>query len=140
MRRTLRSAIMVLACVALLGSAGCGLGDPRTSNQGGGTLLTAGAKVAGGNIGTLTADEWQILLDNAPTFAPQFATQFNIDVSTINWPVLTDEQAQAVVDFLTANNITTFTQLQQRIEAGDLVVPDVLLQLFDSAVQGQVPA
>ena len=59
------SAAVVALAAASLTLGGClGNADPRTSNQGGGNILTASGKVAGETMTKLTADEVQILADN----------------------------------------------------------------------------
>jgi len=136
MQRTVGNALLVLACLALVGSTGC-FGEHRTSNQGGGTLISAGTKIASGSIGSITPDEWQILCDNAQTLAAQYGAQFGFDPSTVQFPVLTDEQAQAVVDFLADNGITTITQLEAAIRAGTLQIPESLMGMFQSVVESQ---
>ena len=63
--------ICVLSGMVLTLCVGCP--DTRTSNQGGGTVLTVAAKLQSNPsdppIGELNADEWQIVADNLPLLA-----------------------------------------------------------------------
>lgn len=100
--------------------------DPRTSNQGGGNILTATGKIASGQLSSLTPDEIQILADTAAQANPQIP-----DIQ------LTDEQAQAASDFLKANNVNTVEDVQNLIEQAQqdpnsIVIPDSVTALFDA--------
>lgn len=120
----------------LLVLAGCPDGG-RTSNQGGGSIITAGAKLAGGNIGDLTPDEFQILCDNAPVLLPQLAPQYGVDVNNVEIPTLSDEDAQLVVDYLGENSIQTLDDLVNAINAGTLTdPPQALLDLVMPFIGG----
>ena len=55
-----RASFALLLALGLSVATGCSV-DPRTSNQGGGSLLSAGTKLMNHQIGSLTADEWQAL-------------------------------------------------------------------------------
>ncbi|GAG03522.1 unnamed protein product, partial [marine sediment metagenome] len=70
----------------LLTLTGCPFVQNRTNNQGGGSILTAGAKVVGGSMTVLTPDEIQIVTDTVRDVAN------NPDL-----PQVTDEQAQVAV-------------------------------------------
>lgn len=114
-----------LGLLALTQIAGCPTIDARTGNQGGGSLISAGAKVAGGNLSSLTADEIQILADAVADFNPDFKQE------------VTDDQAAAAVEFLKANDINTIEDLQQLIEKADadpdsITIPDAVLTLIDA--------
>jgi hypothetical protein len=128
-QRTASFALLAVVSAALLVTgSGCSV-DARTSNQGGGTLLTASSKLLNHQIGTLTADEWQLVGDNLPTLA----AQFNIDLQGYEIPVLTDEQAAAIVDFLHSHDINTVEELQTAIESGAITeadLPEELASLF----------
>ena len=130
MKHWTRNILLVLTVATLAGVLGC-FADTRTSNQGGGSLLTVAAKLAQQDVGSLNADEWQILTDNAPTLA----SYVGADVSQVpDLPELTDEQAQAIVDFLSENNISTFndlSSLQQMITNGQVTIPDELVGLAE---------
>lgn len=115
-----------LGALLLVTASGC-IGDPRTSNQGGGTLLSAGSKLLAGNIRALTADEWQILGDNAPSLA----SQFGIDLGEFQVPSLTDEQAAAIVDFLNGYEIDTIDELFTAIESGAIDETDIPPELME---------
>ena len=119
-----RRAVFCALCVS--GScllAGCIGLNPRTANQGGGTLLTAGAKVVGGTMATLTADEIQILGEEIAARSPRFA---GLEI--------TDEQAEAASDFLVANDIDTLAELQALIDnPGGIQIPESVQALIDAA-------
>lgn len=129
MRSGWQSLTCVLMAALLAATAGCPFSDPRTSNQGGGTIFTAGTKLYSGRIGDMTADEWQILTDNAAIIA----SQFGLDLGNLGcWPQLDDDQAAAVVEFLADNNVQSLADLQQlfnKVAAGQVQVPATLLEL-----------
>ncbi len=104
--------------------AGCP--SPRTSNQGGGSVVTAAAKLSSGDVAAMTADEWQIAVDNLPTLA-EFT---DIDLSEYDIPQLTDEQAQAIVDFIIANNITSLDDILA-LDINEIEIPEALQSLVD---------
>jgi hypothetical protein len=121
---TRRALLVLVGAGVLMTAIGCTT-DPRTANQGGGTLLSASTKLLNQKIGDLTADEWQIIADNIPALA----AQFNIDLHGIQIPDLTDEQAQAIVDFLASHNIVTIDELKVAIESGQFTEADVPVEL-----------
>ncbi|MBN1490984.1 MAG: hypothetical protein JXA69_13790 [Phycisphaerae bacterium] len=108
--------VVVLAC-----QSGCAPAvDPRTSNQGGGNIVTAGSKVAAGSMAALTPDEIQILADN---FAPE------------GTPALNDEQAAAMQQFLVANDVNTVDDIsrligQAQTDLSSIELPEGFLELF----------
>lgn len=105
-----RNGVRLLVFGAVLTLAtGCPMAtESRTANQGGGSLLTAGAKVAGGNISNLTPDEIQIVMDKAIELKPSLAIS-----------PLSDTEAQAVVDFFQANNLNTLDDVVSLIQAAE---------------------
>lgn len=122
--RSWKLAAVAMALGLLPMIAGCP--DPRTSNQGGGSVLSAASKLSGGNVGDMTADEWQIAADNLPTLA-EFA---GIDVSQVEIPHITDEQAQAIVDFLLAYDIQSLEDFYA-LDINEIEIPEVLQSLVD---------
>lgn len=122
-----RLTLAVCAVSTLSVLAGCFIPlDPRTSNQGGGNILTATGKIASGQLGSLTPDEIQILADTAAQANPQIP-----DIQ------LTDEQAQAASDFLKANNINTVEDIQNLVEQAQqdpnsVVIPDSVMSLINA--------
>ena len=118
-RRAVFCALLVSASGLFAGCPGL---DPRISNQGGGTLISAGAKVIGGTMTTLTADEIQILGDEVASRS----TRFNgIDIS--------DEQAEAASDFLVANDLDTVAEIQALVaNPGDVQIPESVEALIDA--------
>ncbi len=121
--RTLKYLSLSTALLAAL-SLLTGCPDARLTNQGGGSLISAGAKVAGSSISSLTPDELQVLSDTA--------------VDVINDPrlagfVLSDEEATAISEFLVANQVDSISDVQQAVNnPNDLTVPDSLEMLFNA--------
>ena len=110
------------ACLVLTGTLGC-LFAPvvpeRTSNQGGGTILTATGKVLEEQMTQLTADEVQIVTDQINALNPQ------VDLT------LDDAQAQAIVDFLALNGINSFDDFQN-LDPGTVQPPQGAAELFEN--------
>jgi len=134
MRFPSRIGLCVLSAIVLLAVAGCP--DPRTTNQGGGSLLTVADKLASNlsdpPIGDLNPDELQILTDNLTMLAGQFGVSLPEGVTI---PSLTDEQAQAIEDFLDDNGVTYLSDLENlsaSIESGEIELPDALRELAEA--------
>ncbi len=127
MRTLCRGGLLVLTTAALVGGTGCGgfVGGDRTSNQGGGTVLSAGSKLAADELCGLTPDEWQLATDNAD----MLASLAGFDVSGYELPPITDEQAEAIVDFLALHGVCTFDDLTALAESPDLEIPPELEEL-----------
>jgi hypothetical protein len=139
MVRAHRIVVAILSVTALCMLTGCP--DTRTSNQGGGSVLTVAAKVQANPsdppIGELNPDEWQIVADNLPLLAQMTGLPIPQNVTL---PTLTDEQAQDLTDFLTEAGVTNLSQLTvlaQEVLAGEVEIPASLLELADS-VQAQI--
>jgi hypothetical protein len=116
------AALGLAACFVLTGTLGCLLAPvvpERTSNQGGGTILTATGKVLDGQMTQLTADEVQIVMDQISDLDPQ------LDLT------LDDDQAQAIVDFLAANGIDSLDDFQD-LTPGTIQLPQGVAQLFEN--------
>ena len=96
MQTAWRRAMFLVVAGLLIPAIGCM--DTRTSNQGGGSMLSAMSKITAGNIGDLTADEIQILTDAYGYYGESAA--------------LSDEEAQAIVDWLDQNNVQTVGDLE----------------------------
>lgn len=101
----LRLGTLIFSGLLLIGAAGC---SPAAS---------AISKLQSGDIGSISATEWQALAG--------LGAQFGFQI-----PSLSDEQAQAVVDFLDSNGIESVADLEAAIQGGTLVVPDNLIELF----------
>lgn len=115
-----RPSWILAGCAGLIVFSGGCFGDPRTTDQGGGSIITAGVKVATGQLASLTPDEIQIIGDNISNFivgAP---------------PVeLTNEQAAAISEVLIANDLNSIEDVTALVEnPGDVVLPDEFLELF----------
>ena len=133
MARTWKLAVWGMCAAAVLPFIGCdsGGGSDRLNNQGGASIFSVGAKLAGDNIGGLNPDEWQYLTDNADTLA----VQFGIDLGQFgDLPELTDEQAQALVDWLAANGVQTQADLRRLFSdaaAGEVEIPEELIDVVE---------
>lgn len=126
MHRIKSIALGGFAAAMLLSFGGCPLIPSRTTNQGGGNILSAGAKIVGGQLTGLTPDEVQIVTDTVADVA-----------GATDAPQVTDEQAQAAVDFLRANNLNSIHDLSSFIEqaANDpdsVVIPPSVMALLEA--------
>jgi len=131
-----RSGMCVVSLMVLTLVVGCP--DARTSNQGGGSIFTIAAKlmsdISNPPIGDLNADEWQIVVDQAATLIDMLGITLP-DGFTMPDVELTDEEAQAIVDFLDMYDVTSVSDLETlipQIESGEITVPDVLVALGES--------
>jgi hypothetical protein len=123
-RRAVFCATFVSAACLFAGCIGL---EGRTSNQGGGNLLTAGAKVLAGNMSSLTADEIQVLGDEISSRSTRFA---GIEIS--------DEQAEAASDFLVANKLNTVAEIQALVNnPGNIQIPESVQALLDAGLAAQ---
>lgn len=117
---------LVCGGLTLTCSTGCfSLPWERTGNQGGSSPAQAIAKILSNNIGGLNPDDIQVLAD--------LATQF----SGADLPQVTDEQGQAVVDFIAANGITTLQSIQTLIARArenpdSVVIPDSVREVIEA--------
>lgn len=119
-----KSIVTSCAFLGLAALTGCPSADSRTSNQGGGSLISAGAKVAGSNMTDLTADEIQILGDVIASRSTRFA---GVEI--------TDEQADAAVDFLDANNLDSVSEIKALVDnPGNITIPDSVQALLDAGL------
>lgn len=117
-----RAAFCVLLVSASSLFTGCLGLDPRTSNQGGGTLISAGAKVLSGSMSTLTADEIQIIGDEVASRSTRF-----------NGLEISDEQAEAASDFLVVNGLNTVAEIQALVaNPGSVEIPESVEALIDA--------
>lgn len=107
-----RKSILTVAAATLIVLTSCMASPDRLSNQGGGTVLSAVAKVASDDLTSLTPDEIQLLAEGADGLLPD-----------VDLPPLTDEQAQAVADVL---------------DEFDLDSLDEVAVFIDQVLQGQV--
>jgi hypothetical protein len=117
----------LLAGSTLLWVTGCPFGNSRTTNQGGGTVITAAGKVVGGQMTTLTPDEIQIVSDAISDLSP------NVSL------FIGDDEAAVAVDFLRANDLNSIEDIAAFAEevANDpngVVIPESLIQLIESGV------
>jgi len=127
-----RFVALTSAMLIVVAGVGCGLIfpslDPRLTDGGGGTLISALDKVAQGNLSGLTQDELQLLSD-----------QINQAIQSANpgAPVnpLTNEQASAILEFLAANNLNSpedfdAFSMQAEMDPDSVVIPPSLITAF----------
>ena len=134
-------------CVAVAGSGGCDLfglfnvfAPARLTDGGGGNILTAGVKVATGQMTTLTQDEMQVLNDQVGSL---------LQAVDPNAPVqeMTNEQADGLIDFLQQNSLpgssstglNSIEDIQAFAEAAQadpsiLVVPQTLIDAYTGTI------
>lgn len=126
--KNLRTAAIVVATgAASFVLSGCiGLStDSRTSNQGGGDIVTAGLKAAQGQLSSLTPDEIQA------------ASDFAIQQSGADAEPMTDEQAAAVSSFLKDNSINSVEDFEALAENPEnVVVGQDVEEAVESFLQG----
>lgn len=99
-----KSFIFTLVCVLTV--PGCGVPglfglvgqDPRTTDGGGGDLVSAGLKVMRGALTSLTQDEVQLLSD-------EMHGVIGLLNPNVNLTPMTNEQADAFIAFLQANSL-----------------------------------
>lgn len=122
-----RTCVAFLSAAGVLTLGGCPFFVTRTNNQGGGTIFSAVSKFTSNNMTNLTPDEIQIVTDTVSDLSPQ------VEI------LVGDEEAQAAVDFLVANNLNSVQDVAALVEeAGDnpdaVVIPESLQQLIDSGI------
>lgn len=98
--RGVRTLVLVTMGLVLVGGCALPFQDARTGNQGGTNVLQATSKVATDRLDTLNPDDVQLLAD--------LATQ----ASGEDLPQVSDEQASAVVQFISDNGVVTTGDLQ----------------------------
>lgn len=142
MKGTRRLLAVAVLCVAVAGSGGCDLfglfnvfAPARITDGGGGSILSAGVKVATGEMTMLTQDEMQILNDQIGSL---------LQAADPSLPVqeMTNEQADGVIDFLQQNSVpggstglNSIEEIQAFAEAVQadpsiLVVPQTLIDAY----------
>ncbi|MFQ5805726.1 MAG: hypothetical protein ACE5I3_04665 [Phycisphaerae bacterium] len=117
------STLAVLSCVTLLFTTGCPRPAPPEN------AVTWGIKAATGRLTETTPREWQALAQKVDELTPE------VDI-----PDLTDEQAQAIVDFIQANELNSVQAITSLIEQAqadpsvleEIEIPDSVMDLFGS--------
>jgi len=134
MRFPSQMGLVVLSAIVVTSVAGCP--DARTSNQGGGNLLTVATTLLSDPaclpVGELNPDELQVLVDNLTLLAGQIGYSLPPDIAI---PSLTDEQAQAIADFLDDNGIVCLAALESLaadVESGAVEMPDGLVEVLEA--------
>jgi hypothetical protein len=135
MREAVRFSICLLG-LAAFSMAGC---SPPTSNSNGdsGTLISTLTKLANAdeNIGALNSAELQILVTQLPALAEQLP-QLSIQLPPgMTLPELDDQEAEALEQCLTENNVSTFedlSDLAEAVVAGTIQIPGILLDDFEA--------
>ena len=114
-------------------AGGCGLDSlfmpERLIDGGGGNLITAGLKVVSGQITSLTQDEVQLLADQART------TLGGVSAELAALPEMTNEQADAYLEFLQANGLNSIEAFAAFVENAEVdpdsvVIPESLIEAF----------
>lgn len=80
-------------------------------------------------IGELNSSEWQWVSENIADLAPQLGLQIPEGVDI---PPLSQEESQAIVTFLDANNVNSVSDLNRLVQDaqnGDIVIPPELVEL-----------
>lgn len=98
--RGARTLVLVTMGLVLVGGCALPFQDARTGNQGGTSVLQATSKVATDRLDTLNPDDVQLLADLAT------------EASGEELPEVTDEQAAAVVQFISDNSVVSSSDLQ----------------------------
>ena len=147
MKGTRRFLAVAVLCVAVAGSGGCDVfglfnifAPARITDGGGGSILSAGVKVASGQMTTLTQDEMQILND-------QVSSLLQSADPTVTVQEMTNEQADGVIDFLQQNTVpggsttglNSIEDIQAFAEAAQadpsiLVVPQTLIDAYTGTI------
>ena len=114
-----------ISCVLTLFITGCFATAP-VENE-----LTWALKAANGQLSQTTANEWVAVANTISQAVP------GVDVS------LTEEEAQAIVDFLVANDVDTIDDLvalieQAQADPGSIEIPDSVMTLFGEAAADAV--
>lgn len=122
-----RTIALTITGSLLISVTGCPFGDSRTTNQGGGTVVTAAGKVVGGQMTLLTPDEIQIVSDTISDLSPEVSL------------FIGDDEAAVAVDFLRANNLNSLEDIaafakEAANNPGSVVIPESLTQLLDSGI------
>lgn len=107
--------------------------------QGGSSPVQATAKFAQGKLGELNPDDVQLL----PQIAEDLSQTFP-QIEDFTLPEVTDDQAQAVVDFFDANNVETFEDLEAVIHQAEedptsIVIPESAIAVLEELVGQELP-
>lgn len=119
---------LICGCaLTVLVIGGCPAVEQRLINQGGGSVLSAVMKVASGAMSDVNPDELQILGDLISELNPA------VDL------YITDDQAQAGVDFVNANELDTLQDVFDLVEMsqenpGVVVIPESIQSIANSGV------
>jgi hypothetical protein len=117
MKKNAYSSLAALGLVVSLFVSGCFVAAPAESE------VSWAIKAATNNLTEATAGEWQALAEKIDEFVPE------VEVS------LTDEQAEAIVEFVQANDIDGVQDIQDLIEQAQsdpdsITIPDGFEELF----------
>jgi hypothetical protein len=130
---------MCASAALLAANSGCGFnmfGPTRTSDGGGGSVLSAGVKAASGQLTQLTQDEVQLLSDQLRAFLAG-------EGQGGTFPPMTNEQADAFLEFLSVNTVpgsdrpglNSLEELQAFLDAaavnpGIIIIPQSLIDAY----------
>lgn len=116
--------LVCAACLVFI--SGCAFAAPENE-------ITWGWKAATGRLTETTPTEWQAVANRVNAFTP------DANVS------LTDEQAQAIVDFIQANDLNSIQEVTQLIDqvqtdpnSVDVEIPESVTDLFGADGFGAV--
>ena len=131
----------------LIAGVGCfpAIAPNTNSNGDSGTLISTVSKLADPeeNIGALNSAEWQILADEVEEVLAMLPEDLNLPIpEDFELPPLSDEEAEAIENFLDDNNVQTYEDLvplSEAIIAGEVEVPPELVELWEELVSQFVP-
>lgn len=131
-----------LLALLALSLGGCPAMQPQQVGdvlQGGSSPVQATAKFAQGKLGALNPDDVQLLPEIAEDLSQTFPQIQDFDL-----PEITDDQAQAVVDFFDANNVETFEDLEAVIQQAQedpssIVIPDSAIAVLEELTGQELP-
>ena len=120
------TALCAIGGASLLSLGGCPT-NSRTCNQGCSNMAQATSKVMSDQIGSLNPDDVQVLADMA------------IQYAGVDFPPVTDEQAAAVVTFLSDNDVQTIADAQALIRQAEadpdsIVISDEVRQVVEQLI------
>lgn len=121
--------VATLLATGVVCVGGCPLFDPRLTNQGGGSLLSAVFKAADGNLTAVTPDEIQIVTD------------FAIDQSDAPITPLDDQTAQTIADIIEQNGLNSIAAIEALLaDPSGFDITDEQLEVLAAFVAGQAAA
>ena len=137
MPRPIRLALCTLVIIAPV-IVGC---SPAATNSNGdrGTLVSTLTKLAQpeDNIGALNSAELQILFEQLPSMSTQLSQLGIVLPEGFSLPALTDEQAEALEQFLDDYGVGTYEDLDDlgaAVASGTVEIPTILVDAWEAFV------